>query len=150
MAVSLVIPPRPGKEKKSLDLGYGAVSGAQGEHAGGVFKDDADDDGSDVLPALDVTWSRCGLVIAYGGCVCSVKDIVEAGKAIKLTLHARVHRLFLMAFITSLEGQVTYSLTAFAVSSFNEHSLISTVYVVQGVVNGLQSPSSPLRGLKLI
>ena len=41
-----------------------------------------------------------------------------------------------MAFTTSLEGQVTYSLSAFAVSSFHNHSLLSTVYVVQGVVNG--------------
>jgi hypothetical protein len=42
-----------------------------------------------------------------------------------------------MAFTVSLEGQVTYSLAAFAVSSFNNHSLLSTVYVVQGVVNGV-------------
>jgi hypothetical protein len=42
-----------------------------------------------------------------------------------------------MAFTVSLEGQVTYSLAAFAVSSFNNHSLLSTVYVVQGVVNGM-------------
>lgn len=45
--------------------------------------------------------------------------------------------IFLMAFTVSLEGQVTYSLTAFAVSSFNNHSLLSTVFVVQGVVNGV-------------
>jgi hypothetical protein len=44
--------------------------------------------------------------------------------------------VFLMAFTTSLEGQVTFPLTAFATSSFNQHSLVSTVYVVQGVVNG--------------
>ena len=45
--------------------------------------------------------------------------------------------ILLMAFVVSLEGQVTYSLAAFAVSSFNNHSLLSTVYVVQGVVNGM-------------
>ena len=44
--------------------------------------------------------------------------------------------LFLMAFTTSLEGQVGSTLTVFATSSFSQHSLISTVYVVQGVVNG--------------
>lgn len=44
--------------------------------------------------------------------------------------------LLLLAFTTSLEGQVTAPLAAFAVSSFNNHSLLSTVYVVQGVVNG--------------
>ena len=44
--------------------------------------------------------------------------------------------ILLMAFTMSLESQVTYALTAFAVSSFNNHSLLSTVYVVQNVVNG--------------
>ena len=44
--------------------------------------------------------------------------------------------VLLMAFTTSLEGQVTYPLAAFAVSSFDNHSLLSTVFVVQNVVNG--------------
>ena len=58
----------------------------------------------------------------------------------------RPDSIFLMAFTVSLEGQVTYSLAAFAVSSFNNHSLLSTVYVVQGVVNGMPRvfPHSPL------
>lgn len=64
------------------------------------------------IEAVARTWSKTGLLIAYLG-------------------------IFLMAFTTSLEGQVTYSLAAFAVSSFNNHSLLSTVYVVQGVVNGM-------------
>lgn len=41
-----------------------------------------------------------------------------------------------MAFTTSLEGQVTFPLLSFAQSEFATHSLISTIYVVQGVVNG--------------
>lgn len=41
-----------------------------------------------------------------------------------------------MAFITSLEGQVTGSVTVFVTSSFSEHSLVSTVNVVQGVILG--------------
>jgi len=45
-------------------------------------------------------------------------------------------RLYLMAFCTSLEGQTTINLTAFATSSFGAHSLISTVLVVQSVVYG--------------
>ncbi|EFW99451.1 siderochrome-iron transporter [Grosmannia clavigera kw1407] len=48
--------------------------------------------------------------------------------------------LLLLAFTTSLEGQVTAPLAAFAVSSFNNHSLLSTVYVVQGVVNAVIKP----------
>lgn len=44
--------------------------------------------------------------------------------------------IFLMAFCTSLEGQTTMSLSAYATSAFSKHSLISTVLVVQNVVNG--------------
>ncbi len=45
-----------------------------------------------------------------------------------------------MAFTVSLEQQTVLSLSVFATSSFTEHSLISTVYVVQGVVNGMYLP----------
>jgi hypothetical protein len=45
-------------------------------------------------------------------------------------------RIFLMSFCTSLEGQTVMSLSAYATSSFSKHSLISTVLVVQNVVNG--------------
>ncbi|KAH8889295.1 MFS general substrate transporter [Thozetella sp. PMI_491] len=67
------------------------------------------------IEAVAMTWTKRGLTVAYLG-------------------------IFLMSFTTSLEGQVTYSLTAFATSSFNKHSLISTVYVVQGVVNAVIKP----------
>ncbi|KAK4239623.1 major facilitator superfamily-domain-containing protein [Achaetomium macrosporum] len=72
-------------------------------------------DGVRQIEAVSRTWSKWGLVIAYMS-------------------------IFLMAFTISLEGQVTYSLAAFAVSSFNNHSLLSTVYVVQGVVNAVIKP----------
>ncbi|CAK7199085.1 hypothetical protein SEUCBS139899_001755 [Sporothrix eucalyptigena] len=48
--------------------------------------------------------------------------------------------LLLVAFTTSLEAQVTAPLAAFAVSSFSNHSLLSTVVVVQGVVNAVIKP----------
>ncbi|ERT02017.1 hypothetical protein HMPREF1624_00312 [Sporothrix schenckii ATCC 58251] len=48
--------------------------------------------------------------------------------------------LLLVAFTTSLEAQVTAPLAAFAVSSFENHSLLSTVVVVQGVVNAVIKP----------
>ncbi|KAK4123363.1 MFS general substrate transporter [Parathielavia appendiculata] len=72
-------------------------------------------DGVRRIEAVARTWSKWALVIAYMS-------------------------IFLMAFTVSLEGQVTYSLAAFAVSSFNNHSLLSTVYVVQGVVNAVIKP----------
>lgn len=46
-------------------------------------------------------------------------------------------RIFLMAFCTSLEGQTVLSLSVYATSSFSKHSLISTVMVVQNVINGM-------------
>lgn len=45
-----------------------------------------------------------------------------------------------MAFATSLEGQTTGNLTAYATSSFSAHSLLSTVLVVQSVVNAVIKP----------
>jgi hypothetical protein len=56
-----------------------------------------------------------------------------------LTLADLAHSIFLMAFCTSLEGQTVMSLSAYATSAFSKHSLISTVLVVQNVVNGRDS-----------
>ena len=46
------------------------------------------------------------------------------------------YSIFLLAFFTSLEGQTTTNLTVYATSAFKTHSLVATVLVVQGVVNG--------------
>ncbi|GAP86517.1 putative siderophore iron transporter mirC [Rosellinia necatrix] len=72
-------------------------------------------EGVKAIEAISMTWSKWGLIAAYLG-------------------------IFLMAFTTSLEGQVTYSVVAFATSSFSSHSLIATVYVIQGVVNAVIKP----------
>ncbi|KAI0816630.1 siderochrome-iron transporter MirC [Xylaria sp. FL0064] len=72
-------------------------------------------DGVKTIEAISMAWSKWGLIAAYCG-------------------------IFLMAFTTSLEGQVTYSVVAFATSSFSSHSLIATVYVIQGVVNAVIKP----------
>lgn len=48
-------------------------------------------------------------------------------------------RLLIIANVTSLEVQVTGLMTPFATSAFQTHSLISTIYVVQGVVSGESS-----------
>lgn len=42
--------------------------------------------------------------------------------------------IFLLAFATSLEGQTTINLQALATSSFETHSLMATISVVQGVI----------------
>lgn len=52
-----------------------------------------------------------------------------------------------MAFCTSLESQTVMSLSVYATSAFSKHSLISTVLVVQNVVNGKLSPVLPSREL---
>ncbi len=43
--------------------------------------------------------------------------------------------IFLLAFFTSLEGQTMVHLIV-TKSAFSTHSLVATVFVVQGVVNG--------------
>ncbi|KAG9236867.1 siderophore iron transporter-like protein [Amylocarpus encephaloides] len=89
---------------------YGAI-----DHDVGVASIGSDHYSNDVqagvknMEAVSMTWTKWGLIAAYAS-------------------------IFLMAFTTSLEGQVVQSLSVFATSSFSKHSLISTVYVVQGVV----------------
>ncbi|KAJ9299746.1 hypothetical protein DTO271G3_2630 [Paecilomyces variotii] len=67
------------------------------------------------IEAISRTWTQRALVVAYLS-------------------------IFLMAFCTSLEGQTVSSLSAYATSSFSKHSLISTVLVVQNVVNAVIKP----------
>ncbi|PCG91911.1 Major facilitator superfamily domain, general substrate transporter [Penicillium occitanis (nom. inval.)] len=72
-------------------------------------------DGVRKIEAINLTWTQRSLMIAYLG-------------------------IFLMAFCTSLEGQTVASLAVYATSSFKKHSLISTVLVVQNVVNAVIKP----------
>ncbi|GAD93045.1 siderochrome-iron transporter (MirC), putative [Paecilomyces variotii No. 5] len=72
-------------------------------------------DGVRKIEAISQTWTQRALVVAYLS-------------------------IFLMAFCTSLEGQTVSSLSAYATSSFSKHSLISTVLVVQNVVNAVVKP----------
>lgn len=113
---------------------YGAVTEIVSISPG---DDDGSGDESDVqdgvrrIEAVSRTWTKWGLMIAY-------LRFVDQQRGLAMTRRVVNPRrsIFLMAFTVSLEGQVTYSLAAFAVSSFNNHSLLSTVYVIQGVVNG--------------
>lgn len=63
------------------------------------------------IEAIKKTWTSAGLAMAYLG-------------------------VFLISFAVSLETQTLAALTPFATSSFHQHSLISTVFVVQNVING--------------
>ncbi|KAL2000902.1 hypothetical protein VTN02DRAFT_2471 [Thermoascus thermophilus] len=72
-------------------------------------------DGVRKIQAISRTWTQRSLIVAYMS-------------------------IFLMAFCTSLEGQTVASLSAYATSSFSKHSLISTVLVVQNVVNAVIKP----------
>ncbi|KAL2689018.1 hypothetical protein Neosp_003069 [[Neocosmospora] mangrovei] len=69
-------------------------------------------DGVKGIEAISKTWTKTSLSVAYGS-------------------------LLLMAFITSLEGQVTSSVLIFVTSSFQSHSLVSTIGVVQAVILGM-------------
>lgn len=101
--------------ESDADIDAGLLSSSSSSSSSADLDSDAD------MPPQTafLTSSQRRLAIAYGG-------------------------LLLVAFTTSLEAQVTAPLAAFAVSSFSNHSLLSTVVVVQGVVNGeLLGPSRP-------
>ncbi|CAG9949910.1 unnamed protein product [Clonostachys rosea f. rosea IK726] len=85
-----------------------------------VMPDNASGDGSlqdgvKAIEAISQAWTRTALVVAY-------------------------FSIFLMAFVTSLEGQVINSLLIFVTSSFQNHSMVSTINVVQGVINAVVKP----------
>ncbi|PYI14192.1 siderochrome-iron transporter [Aspergillus japonicus CBS 114.51] len=114
-------------------VSYGTISQMdqyneeEGEHllqagyvAGGHDSDvessgDSVQEGVRKIEAINLTWTTRSLIIAYIS-------------------------IFLMAFCTSLEGQTVMSLSAYATSAFSKHSLISTVLVVQNVVNAVIKP----------
>ncbi|KAJ9250396.1 hypothetical protein DTO027B5_5330 [Paecilomyces variotii] len=107
-------------DREDQRLLYGAF--ADGEQEDRHY--DTDDDltsesevqeGVRKIEAISRTWTQRALVVAYLS-------------------------IFLMAFCTSLEGQTVSSLSAYATSSFSKHSLISTVLVVQNVVNAVIKP----------
>ncbi|KAJ6089593.1 hypothetical protein N7467_004809 [Penicillium canescens] len=81
----------------------------------GMSTPDEMQEGVAKIEAINLTWTTRSLVIAYVS-------------------------IFLMAFCTSLEGQTVMSLSAYATSAFSKHSLISTVLVIQNVVNAVIKP----------
>jgi SP family sugar:H+ symporter-like MFS transporter len=81
------------------------------------------------IEAVSKAWTKTSLIIAY---VTYVQLFKYRGYS-RLTPH---DRLLLIANVTSLEIQVTSLMSPFAVSAFQTHSLLSTIYVVQGVVSG--------------
>ncbi|KAI2768350.1 hypothetical protein DTO012A8_6451 [Penicillium roqueforti] len=81
----------------------------------GLSTPDEVQEGVQKIEAINLTWTTKSLMVAYVS-------------------------IFLMAFCTSLEGQTVMSLSAYATSSFSKHSLISTVLVIQNVVNAVIKP----------
>ncbi|KAA8649970.1 siderochrome-iron transporter MirC [Aspergillus tanneri] len=88
---------------------------SEGNGSTTTSSEDSVQEGVRKIEAINLTWTTKSLVIAYIS-------------------------IFLMAFCTSLEGQTTMSLSAYATSAFSKHSLISTVLVVQNVVNAVIKP----------
>ncbi|MCJ1359376.1 MAG: hypothetical protein MMC33_009378, partial [Icmadophila ericetorum] len=103
-------------EDKIPDEPYVKEEGrVQDDNHSSLSSHDASVAGVKNLEAITQTWSRGALLSAYVG-------------------------ILLLAYFTSLEGQTTVNLTAYATSAFSKHSLIATVYVVQGVVNAVVKP----------
>ncbi|CAG8001417.1 unnamed protein product [Penicillium salamii] len=86
----------------------------EGQTTGQSAPDDIQE-GVQKIEAINLTWTAKSLMVAYVS-------------------------IFLMAFCTSLEGQTVMSLSAYATSAFSKHSLISTVLVIQNVVNAVIKP----------
>ncbi|CAG8893624.1 unnamed protein product [Penicillium salamii] len=89
-------------------------SEVEGQTTGQSTPDDIQE-GVQKIEAINLTWTAKSLMVAYVS-------------------------IFLMAFCTSLEGQTVMSLSAYATSAFSKHSLISTVLVIQNVVNAVIKP----------
>ncbi|KAE9974904.1 hypothetical protein BLS_002854 [Venturia inaequalis] len=78
-------------------------------------EDETEQAGTKKIEAITSSWSKWGLIVAYIS-------------------------LMLMANSTSLEVQVTSIMTPYATSAYSAHSLVSTISVIQGVVNSVIKP----------
>ncbi|KKA25263.1 Siderochrome-iron transporter MirC [Rasamsonia emersonii CBS 393.64] len=109
--------PMDGREDERLLYSHSTyeVDNDVGTEGGDTSSDGDVQEGVRKIEAISQTWTQRSLIIAYLG-------------------------IFLMAFCTSLEGQTVASLAVYATSSFSKHSLISTVLVVQNVVNAVIKP----------
>jgi len=125
---------RPSAGQTSTDDGY--ENDHEEEEAIGDVEE-APQAGVQRLEAVASTWSSWSLIAAYAGYSPSLlTTAVEHCRADQCP-----YSVYLMAYATSLEGQVTTNLTPYATSAFNSHSLISTVAVIQSIVLCKQSIS---------
>jgi hypothetical protein len=95
------------------------------------------------IEAVSKSWTTSSLVIAYVTCVLIILSVSSR------TYTDLRNRLLIIANVTSLEIQVTSLLTPYATSAFQLHSLISTIYVVQGIVSGTPHPTPSYQLLRM-
>jgi SP family sugar:H+ symporter-like MFS transporter len=81
------------------------------------------------IEAVSKAWTKTSLIVAY-------VRYVQLDDTPPCSSTKANFSLLLIANVTSLEIQVTGIMTRYATSSFALHSLLSTIYVVQGVVSG--------------
>lgn len=86
--------------------------------------------------AVAMIWTKQSLYIAYAGFV--IVPLTSSYTYSELTPKKPCCRIFLMAFCTSLDIQVTSLLAYNATSAFSSHSLLSTVGVIGSVLNGIK------------
>ncbi|KAG8531583.1 uncharacterized protein KY384_003213 [Bacidia gigantensis] len=91
---------------------YGAMSDDGNDEEQSLLSSNEIQQGVESIEAISQSWSRRSLIVAYLG-------------------------ILLLAFATSLEVQTTSNLTVYATSAFAAHSLVSTVLVVQSIVNAV-------------
>jgi SP family sugar:H+ symporter-like MFS transporter len=115
-------------------VNFGKDLDSNHEHS---FSDDASSDhsvqaGVKRIEAVSKAWTKTSLIVAY------VRYVQPDNTPPCSSTNANLS-LLLIANVTSLEIQVTGIMTRYATSSFALHSLLSTIYVVQGVVSGKHS-----------
>lgn len=91
------------------------------------------------VEAVAMTWTKQSLYVAYAGF--AINLLFSSSYILRYSFKAnkKTCRLFLMAFCTSLDIQVTSLLAYNATSAFSSHSLLATVWVISSVLNGIKS-----------
>lgn len=91
------------------------------------------------VEGVAMTWTKQSLYVAYAGFAINLCFLAAIYYDIHSRLTKKTCRLFLMAFCTSLDIQVTSLLAYNATSAFSSHSLLATVGVISSVLNGIKS-----------
>jgi hypothetical protein len=94
-------------------------------------------DGVKAIEAISLSWTKTSLYIAYARCVFhSVQKRPIISSLCSLLTSAFDFSIFLMAFVTSLEAQVTLAIYPRATRFFQKAFILSRIPVARDIING--------------